>query len=110
MPTVTFNAQVSGDRLDRLPVDEQTVSNNELQILDTLFKKEKGTLERFLDGIRDILVVGLIFIIISLPQLNELIGKFFPTTLNSEYMLIFVKAIIFMVVYFVVKNFCLVRK
>jgi len=99
------------DPIDSLPVDKgETLNGNDMQIVNVLFGKDKGTVEKFLDGTKDVLVIGIFFAIFSTSQTDFLILRFFPSASTSPYILIFIKTILFMLVYFVFKNMYLVKK
>lgn len=98
------------DNINELPVDQTIPTNTEIHILDTLFKQKMTAMQKFLNGTKDILVMGFLFVLFSLPQIDELIQKFIPITSTSLYILIFIKALFFMGLYFVLKNIYLVKK
>lgn len=99
----------SGDSIDTLPVDKNTPSATELQLINTVFR-EQPMMQKLLDGTKDILVLGLLFIGFSLPQVDEAIQKVVPSTRSSPYILLMVKAMLFMFIFFIIKNMYLVRK
>lgn len=105
---ITFDG--NSDSIDLLPTDQNMPSHSEIQIVDTLFKQNHTTIQKFLGGTKDVLVIGFVFLLFSLPQFDELVKKFFPSTENSPYIFIAFKTLLFMVVYFLVKNIYLVRK
>lgn len=98
------------DNIDTLPTDQNSPSHAEIQIVDQLFKQKHNTIHKILEGTKDIVVVGFIFLLFSLPQLDDILKKLIPATEKSSYVLIAVKALFFMFVYFLVKNLYLVRK
>jgi len=106
---VVFDSPIE-DVIETLPVDQNPPSHNEMQILDTLFRKSNGTMQKLFDGTKDVMLVGLLFILLSIPQIDDVIRQFVPSTANSPYILILVKAICFMLLYFVIRNMYLVRK
>lgn len=97
-----------GDIINELPTDETFPSKDELKILNTLFKNQ-GTVQKIFDKTKDVLLVGFLFIILAIPQVDDLVYKIAPSTASSPYILIFVKALIFMFLFFVVQNMYLVR-
>jgi len=101
---------MSYDSIDVLPVDQSEPTPEESRLVDTLFKKQQSTFELVLSGIKDILLLGVLFMVFSTPQVDQQIAKFFPSTANSPYILLMVKTLIFMVVYFFIKNMYLVKK
>lgn len=108
--SVSFNNDIPGDVITNLPVDQSIPTHTEIQILDTLFKQKQGTIQRVFSGTKDVLIIGFLFILFSLPQIDELIKKFAPSAENSPYILMLVKTVLFMVAYFIIKNMYLVRK
>lgn len=100
--------QSYGDLIDQLPSDQTVPSHNEIQIVDTLFK-QKSTVDTILVHVKDILIIGLLFVIFSLPQIDNLLQRFITVTQKSPYILIGIKALLFMAVYFLLKNLYLAR-
>lgn len=106
-PSVNF--EIPGDVLTNLPTDQTVPSHNEIQILDTLFKQKQGNIKHILHHSKDVLIVGILFLAVSLPQVDKLLIKFIPSTEKSPYILLLVKSIMMMVLYFVAKNWYLGR-
>lgn len=100
----------SADIIAQLPVDETQPTHNELRIVNTLFKDHQNTVNKLANEAKDSVIIGILFVVFSLPQLDEIIGRFYPTTQKSPYLLIFVKVLIIMVLFWVVKHFYLSRK
>lgn len=110
--TKQLNAQtqLTGDIIAQLPTDQTVPSHNEIRIVDTLFQKKKSIVDRILKNTIDVLIVGILFIVFSLPLVDNLIKKFINMAEKSEYILIGVKAILFMLSYFIVNNIYLIKK
>jgi hypothetical protein len=102
MTNVIFDTP--GDLIEILPTDKTEPSLPEIQIIDTLFKQQHSTIQKLLIGTKDVIIVGLLFILFSFPQLDQYIMKLFPSTTTSPYILIFVRCLCFMFTYFIVKN------
>lgn len=100
---------MQSDNIDSLPTDKNKPSEGEIQLVNTLFK-EQSTVQKILEGTKDILIIGLLFVGFSLPQMDDVVKKIIPSTQSSPYILLLTKAIIFMLVFFIVKNLYLVRK
>jgi hypothetical protein len=100
---------MSYDKIDELPTDTTAVTGNEIQILDSLFKRQKADINKLLKGTQDIALAGLLFIVFSVKPVEEMIVKFVPSSGTSPYILLGVKAILFMVCLFVLKNMYLAR-
>ena len=98
-----------GDSINVLPTDQTTPTHNEIQIVDTLFKQKQGTVTKLLKGAKEFVLLFLLFIAFSLPQIDSVLRKIVPDT-DSPYILVGVKGVLFVVIYFLIKNLYLVRK
>lgn len=98
-----------GDPIRQLPVDQSQPTNNELQIVDTLFVKHRDTMDSIFSEAKESLIIGFLFIIFSLPQVDELVKKIFPAAGTSPYILVASKAAIVVATYWLVKHFYLSR-
>ena len=99
-----------GDVIDQLPDDKSIPSHNELRIVDQLFKQKKGIFDSILGQTKDIVVLGGLFVIFSLPFVDDLIRKFVTAAANSDYILLGIKALLFVFTYFIINNIYLARK
>jgi hypothetical protein len=102
--------QPVGDVIEQLPVDMSVPSHNEIRIVDQLFQQKKGIFDHILGQTKDIVILGGLFIVFSLPFIDNLIKKFFTAAGTSPYILIGIKALLFVFSYFIIKNLYLVRK
>ena len=100
----------TGDYIDQLPSDVSVPSHNEIKIIDQLFQQKKSMLDRILHQTKDIIILAGLFILFSLPFVDNLIKQVVTVTTKSQYILIGVKALIFVIIYFIIKNLYLVRK
>jgi hypothetical protein len=99
----------SGDSIDTLPTDQTVPSHNEIQMVENLFKQKQSTVQKLLSGAKEFVLLLLLFIVFSLPQLDSILRKIISMA-ESPYMLIAIKGVLFVVVYFLIKNLYLVRK
>lgn len=106
----TQKGQHIGDDINQLPSDESVPSYNEVRIVDKFFQQKKSIFDRILHQTKDIVILGALFIILSLPFVDNIIKKFVTITATSPYILLGIKALIFVIVYFIIKNVYLVRK
>lgn len=106
---MSLQGESNGDSIDVLPVDQSIPTSDEVQIMKKFFTEKSSTLKNILTNLKDVLLIGLLFILFSLPQLSPLIVRFIPSA-KSEYILILIKAAFFMLVYFIVKNWYLAKK
>lgn len=101
---------VVGDPIIQLPVDQHLPTNNEIQIIDSLFKKHPNKINLIINELKDSILVALIFIILNIPQIDQYIHRFIPITVNSPYIMILIKAIFAALFFWIIKNFSLSRK
>ena len=101
--------QVMGDIIEQLPFDQTVPSHNEIRLVDTLFQQKKSIIDKILSNTKDILIIGILFVIFSLPPVDALIKKFITITEKSPYILIGVKASLFMIACFIIINFYISR-
>jgi hypothetical protein len=102
--------QPMGDMIDQLPIDQSVPSHNEIRIVDSLFQTKKGIVDKILVNIKEIIIIGILFIVFSLPSVDKIIYKMIPPTTTSPYILLGVKTVLMMVCYFIISNFYLSRK
>lgn len=110
--TLTFSGQPSqmADPINALPTDQNPPSPGEVQLLDTLFKKQQTTVQKILSETKDVMLVGILFCIFSVPGIDSVISKIVPSVTTSVYISIGIRALCVMLVYFLIKNMYLVRK
>jgi len=99
----------SGDNIGALPTDETVPSHNEIQMVETLFKQKHTTMQKLLSGTKEFVLLLILFIVFSVPQLDGLLSKIVSFG-ESPYMLIAIKGVLFVITYFIIKNLYLVRK
>lgn len=108
MAQLSFNTP--SETIDTLPTDKNVPNHAEIQIVDSLFKEQHTTIQKLLEGTKDVFIIGVLFLVISLPQSEGIIKRFFPSSENSIYIMLGIKCLLFMLAYFVVKNMYLVKK
>jgi hypothetical protein len=99
------------DLITELPVDKEEPTPEQLKIVNTLFKKEnKTSLNSVFINAKDAICAGILFIIFSIPQVDTLLGSILPITTTSVYISVVVKALIVVVLFWVIKYFILIKK
>ncbi len=99
-----------GDFIRNLPTDNSIPNHEELVIVDNLFQKHKNTMKNLLSEFRDSIIAGILYVIFSIPQLDQLFHKLLPITQNSFIILIIIKALLFIVLLYVIKHFAFAQK
>ena len=93
-----------------LPVDKNEPTPSEIQIIDTIFKKHKKTMNSIFLEAKESLIVGILFVIFSIPVVDSVIKRFIPSANNSSYILLLIKILLVMLLFWVLKHFYLSRK
>jgi hypothetical protein len=100
---------MSGDSIDSLPTDQSVPSHNEIQVVESLFKQKHTTVQKLLSGAKDSVILLALYVVFSLPIVDSTISKFVDTS-QTPYLMIGVKAVLFVIAYFLITNMYLVRK
>ena len=103
-------ASSTGDPITQLPVDQNPPSNTEVQIIDTLFRKHRSTMDVIAEESKDAVIVAALVIAFSLPQVNNIITTILPVTSTSPYILVLIKGVIAAALYWLIKHFYLSRR
>ena len=99
-----------GDPISKLPVDQSQPTSNELQIVNSLFTKHKSTMNTLIEESKDSVIIGLLFVVFSLPVVDDFVKRFVPMAEKSPYILVAIKAVAVMALYWLIKHFYLARK
>lgn len=100
--SLVFNT--NSDSIDKLPTDDNVVSHSELQLANVLFKEKQNFLSKVISGTKDVLFVIGLYLIFCMPQIDDLIKKFFPSSMNSIYIFSGIKAFLFGFSFFLIQN------
>ena len=98
-----------GDYISKLPTDESSVTNTEIQLINRLFK-DKTLSNVIFQELKDGLIFVVLFILISLPEVEKIINNLIPITKNSFYFMLLAKAIILIIFFWLIKHFYLSKK
>lgn len=101
---------VVGDPIAQLPVDQDPPDNSEIEIVNALFKKNRGVFETIVEDSKDALFTGILVILFSLPQIDVLLNRIVPATAKSPYITVLVKGLVATAMFWLVKYFYLSRK
>ena len=98
------------DSIKSLPTNTDIINDLDLQIVNNLFgTSNKSIKENVLHEAKDLIIISILFIILSLPQTDKILQKYLPITNNYVYNII-LKTINFVIFYWVIKHFYLIRK
>lgn len=102
--------QQHGDMISNLPVDKNPPTPNEIQIVDTLFKKHPNAMQVIMNESKDAILAGLLVILFCLEHIDNMIKRVLPITENSPYMLFIIKGVAAAILFWIIKHFYLSRK
>lgn len=111
---IQYNNQIpvnnGGDPINQLPTDKNQPSLSEAKIINSLFEKNYTTLELVFEELKDSVIFAILFIIISLPQIDNMIYSIAPITKNSFYFMLGLKAIIIVALHWLIKHYYLSQR
>lgn len=100
------------DTIKSLPVDNEPIDN--VYIADSLFgggeEEKKRIVGTLADEFKDSVLIVVLFMVFSSDQVSNIIKKYIPMTNNSEFALMGAKCVLILFLYYVVRNFQLIRK
>lgn len=95
------------DPIRSLPTDKSNPNHEELTIVNTLFQEHSEGISKIANEMKDAIVAGILFMIFSLPQIDNLLRSMLSFTQNSPIILTVVKGLLFTLVFYFVMNFAL---
>ena len=90
------------DIIENLPTNTNVPSHDEIEIMDKLFYTDNSG---FLNELKKIVILAILYVIMSLPPVEDIIKKFVPITQKSPYILLIVKTLCFVCVFWFIDNF-----
>ena len=97
------------DLLNSLPVDETPLNHDEIHILQTLFKDENvRDLSTIFIELKDAVIGGVLFAILSSSKVDDMMRRFMPN--KSHIIMICVKTLIFIGLFWIIVNFALAKR
>lgn len=109
---IKYGENFNYDLIVNLPIDKSIPTESELMILNTLFKdkENKSVIRSVLNEAYEPFFVGILFVILSIPKLDEFITSNIQITQNSIYFLLLFKMFIMMILFWIMKHFNLCKK
>ena len=103
---MTTNLKLA-DPIVQLPTDNTKLNQQEIEIVNSIFQKHGTQIDTIVTELKDSIIAGLLFIVLSLPQVDKIIISFFPSLNESPIILTVVKAVIFIILFYFIKNYAL---
>jgi hypothetical protein len=89
---------MNSDRIKDLPTNTYAPSLKEIKLAETIFgKKSNETKNRY----KLLLSIGILFFILSTDYIDNLIQKYINISNHSIYILILIKTLIFLILYYI---------
>ena len=85
------------DAINELPSDENPVSDNEMKIVNMLFKEKEKIKSKTTKDIFDVVVVGFLFVLISLPCFDSLFQ------IENTNIILIIKTILIMFLFWIIR-------
>jgi len=100
------------DSISRLPTDTTIPHHQDIAMVNELFKKHGSTMNKVVDEFRSPIIYTMVFILLSLPITTRCINYLCPTIANEDgnLFVILSKAIIFLIIVYVVQNYTRIKK
>jgi hypothetical protein len=99
----------AGDLLRNLPTDNNNPNEKELYYINNIFEKEQSNIRKLMIEFKDIVMISLLFLLVSIPYFDSIIKKLYPRAENASIMLI-IKSVLFGLLYYMLKNLYTLRK
>lgn len=100
-----------GDAITGLPIDKNPPTTNEIHLVNSLFSEpNKTTLQCLMGDMKDTILIAILFVLFSLPQVDELIHRLIPATSKSPYILLGIKALLVASSWWIIRYFYLSRQ
>lgn len=87
-----------GDSLQTLPTDQQPHDVNEKLLLEEITKESDSGITRLFKELRLPLIAGIVFLLLSLPQVNSVLTSTIPYLGKSQPSMIFFKTFCFVLI------------
>tara|TARA_Y100000816_G_C25630861_1_gene336390 strand:+ start:200 stop:511 length:312 start_codon:yes stop_codon:yes gene_type:complete len=101
-----------GDNINNLPINNQPPTNHELKIVKELFEdpEHQETINTSVNELKDYILAGILFLVFSLKGLDNLLKNNVAIFENSDIILVLFKALLFIIIFYIVRNFVLAFK
>ena len=95
------------DTIETLPVEESKPNQEQLALAMSIFEYEKE-MNCVGSEVKDVVSIVILFILFSLPQLDELLKKYIPQLRNQVFLVTF-KCICVVFLYYMFKNYQVIK-
>ena len=101
-----------GDIIEQLPSDNTYISDSDKKLINDIFQplhttENKKGISSVFSELKSSIIIGIIFFIISLPQMDSVFKRIINST--NIYVYLLMKMVIFIIVVWMLKNFNLIK-
>lgn len=97
---------MSADPILSLPVDMNPPTENELQMVNMLFKDEnKGVIKNVAKELREGFIISILFVLFSRSEVDHFIQAYLPVTRSSIVFLYMAKCFAITLLFYLLKNY-----
>ena len=100
----------SFDNINSLPVDQNKPTQHEINTVNKLFTTHQKDVNLLYNEFKSVLLIGILFIIISLPQTHNFLTKNISILSKSNNYTLLFKSILLMISFWLINNYYLSKK
>jgi hypothetical protein len=100
---------MNGDLIQNLPVEKTQYTENQMKIANIVFKENQSVLSSIACELKEGVILSILFIVFSSPQLDAFIIKTIPNS-NNMFFMYGIKCTAIIILFYILKNFQLSRK
>lgn len=97
------------DTIQSLPVEETKADPSQVGFAKSIFEDPKSQ-RAICSEFSDSLILIVLFAVFSTEKVDNLARQYIPITRNSKIYLVAIKCILFVFLFYIIKNFQLIRK
>ena len=100
------------DILRNLPTDKNEIDDKEIEVINLLFEdeEEKTSFNKIIEEFYESFLVGILFIIFNQDYVNNVLLSIVPLLNGSEIFLLLFKTMVFVILFWILKNIRLLNK
>lgn len=110
LKTISCLETKMSDYIQSLPTDETPVTSVETEIVNDILKNDTSLIFKLLSDMKDPLLGGILFVFLNLTPVKDFIESIVPYAKSSEISSLIFRLIVFVILFFFLKNLALVVK
>lgn len=98
------------DYIQSLPTDDTPVTSVENEIVNDILKNDTSLIFKLLTDMKEPILGGILFVFLNLPVVKDFIESMVPYAKSSEISSLLFRLVVFIILFFFLKNLALVIK